>query len=1175
MATTVVAATYGSLPEFDAENESVKSYTARAKIYFRANSIPDGIQASVLLSCIGGKTYDILESLLAPAPLDEATLDTLVLTLEEHFQPKPNVIAQRFTFHQRNQKPTESIAEYLAALRKLAIDCDFGAKEVLEATLRDRLVGGIRNTALQKKLLSTKNLTFKDACDVAKSVEAAEANAKAIGNAHASTTTTTSVHTVAKYKQKRDKPSTVSPLDQKKQQPCYRCGRRNHLPSACKFTDATCHSCGKKGHIAPVCHSRPKQPQAPRKRPQYGSHQPKPTHYVGIDAAPDVEEEELYLFALGSKSSREVKPIRCKVLVDEVPVWMEIDTGAEVSVMPEAVYLSLFPEKQLVKSSVILKTYTGEVIPVVGEISVQVRHNSQSTQTMLVVVSTDGPVLLGRDLLGKIKLDWQQLNQVRSEERPTLSAVLDQHKSVFKDELGTVRAHRAKLHVCPSTMPKFFKPRPIPFAIKDIIGAELDKMEKAGILEKISHSEWAAPIVTVPKKDGTYRICGDYKVTVNSALDVDQYPLPNPTDLFASLAGGQKFSKLDLSRAYQQLLLDDDSKNFTTINTHQGMYRYTRLPFGIASAPAIFQRTMDSILQGIPNVICYLDDILVTDTDDQAHLQNLKAVLHRLEECGLRVKLAKCEFMKASVEYLGHRVSSQGLHPLESKQDAIVQAPEPQNLQQLRSYLGLLNYYGKFIPNLATIAHPLHNLLRNNVKWSWTSECTRAFKATKQALVSSDVLIHYDPTLPISLAGDASAYGLGAVISHTLPDGTERPIAFASRTLSSAEQNYAQLEKEAASLIFGIKKFHQYLYGRKFTLVTDHKPLTAILGPKKGIPTLAAARLQRWAVLLSAYSYTIQFKPTADHSNADGLSRLPLPEVTLEGQSAEATIFNISQIENLPVTAVQVRQATQNDAVLSKVLKFTQQGWPKDVESDLIPYQNRAQELSVEDNCLLCGRKVVVPAELREKVLEELHATHPGIARMKAMARSHVWWPGIDKQIEAVVKSCLPCLRVKQTPASAPLHPWTWPPKPWQRIHVDFAGPFLNKMFFIIVDAHSKWPEIYEMSSTTSQSTINVLRHMFASYGLPLQLVSDNGPQFVAADFTSFLEENGVKHIRSAPYHPATNGLAERFVRSFKEAMKAAGASATSVRQKLENFLLCYRSTPHATTGVGAIWGPP
>ena len=238
------------------------------------------------------------------------------------------------------------------------------------------------------------------------------------------------------------------------------------------------------------------------------------------------------------------------------------------------------------------------------------------------------------------------------------------------------------------------------------------------------------------------------------------------------------------------------------------------------------------------------------------------------------------------------------------------------------------------------MAHPLHKLLRDDVQWDWSAECAKAFAATKQALVSSDVLIHYDPSLPISLAGDASAYGLGVVISHSLPDGTERPIAFASRTLFSSERNYAQLEKEAASLIFGIKKFHQYLYRRRFTLVTDHKPLTAILGPKQGVPPVAPARLQRWAVLLSAYSYDIQFKPTSDHANADDLSRLPLPEITFEGQSPDATVFNIAQIEKLPVTAAQVRQATCKDAVLSKVLQYTQHGWPADVASDLVPFKN-------------------------------------------------------------------------------------------------------------------------------------------------------------------------------------------------------------------------------------------
>ena len=186
---------------------------------------------------------------------------------------------------------------------------------------------------------------------------------------------------------------------------------------------------------------------------------------------------------------------------------------------------------------------------------------------------------------------------------------------------------------------------------------------------------------------------------------------------------------------------------------------------------------------------------------------------------------------------------------------------------------------------------------------------------------------------------------------------------------------------------------------------------------------------------------------------------------------------------------------------------------------------------------------------------------------MKALSRSYVWWPQLDKEIETLAKSCDACLTVKQSPPTAPLHPWTWPAKPWIRIHVDFACPFLGKMFFVVVDAHSKWPEVFEMKSTTAQYTIEILRSLFSSYGLPLQLVSDNGPQFIAAEFAGFLERNGVKHIRSAPYHPATNGQAERFVRTFKEAMKSVSASANSVHKKLLNFLLCYRSTPHSSTG--------
>ena len=285
-------------------------------------------------------------------------------------------------------------------------------------------------------------------------------------------------------------------------------------------------------------------------------------------------------------------------------------------------------------------------------------------------------------------------------------------------------------------------------------------------------------------------------MTVNQALEVDQYPLPKPDDLFATLAGGEKFTKLDLSQAYQQLPLDE-SMQYVTINTHRGMYRYTRLPFGVVSAPAMFQKIMDTILQGIPKVICYIDDILVTGADDEEHLRNLAEVLQQLKRYGVRVKKSKCSFMKASVEYLGHRIDTEGLHTTPDKLEALVKAPAPRNVQELRSFLGLLNYYGKFMPNLATILHPLNTLLQHGRKWKWTPECAKAFQLAKDTLTTSQVLVHYNPALPMKMAADASAYGVGAVISHMLPDGTERPIAFASRTLSSSERNYAQIEKEA------------------------------------------------------------------------------------------------------------------------------------------------------------------------------------------------------------------------------------------------------------------------------------------------------------------------------------------------------------------------------------------
>ena len=320
--------------------------------------------------------------------------------------------------------------------------------------------------------------------------------------------------------------------------------------------------------------------------------------------------------------------------------------------------------------------------------------------------------------------------------------------------------------------------------------------------------------------------------------------------------------------------------------------------------------------------------------------------------------------------------------------------------------------------------------------------------------------------------------------------------------------------------------------------------------------------------MLSAYHYQIEFRSTTAHANADGLSRLPLLKPGFEGNSPEPGIFNVSQIASLPVTASQLQTATRTDILLSKVMRYTKHGWPNEVSAALLPFQRKQQEITVENGCLLWGIRVLVSTKLRTKLLDELHQGHPGISKMKAVSRSYFWWPGLDKDIEELGKSCKSCQSVKNSPPTAPLYPWSWPSKPWERIHVDFAGPFQGSTFLIVVDAYSKWPEVFRMSSTTADKTIEVLRHLFAAQGLPEQLVSDNGPQFVSEEFAAFMRGNGIRHIRTAPYHPSSNGLAERFVQSFKQALKASQNDGRSLQHRLSTFLLTYRSSPHATTGV-------
>ena len=971
----MATSTLGSLDPFDAAKEDWSAYTERFEQFILANGVEGEKKiVATFLTIVGSKTYNLLRDLLAPEKPSSRKYAELIEVLQKHYEPKPLVIAERFHFHKRDQKEGETVSDYSAALKKASERCEF--KGFLEEALRDRFVCGLRNRNIQRKLLAEKDLTWDKAFEVAQAMESAERQANKFGGIPAEER----VNALKSRSRGLNKQRRFEKKEHGK--PCFRCGEQ-HLPQTCRFKNEQCHHCKGTGHISKVCKKKSANHKKDDAKPQNSGFR-----YLQEAEHDHLTHEFGELFQIGNGGNSSEPSIIVPVSLNGVPLNMELDTGASVTVISEETLRNNIPNVELSDSNVRLKTYTGEELKIVGQTVVNVQYENQECELPIQVIQGNGPALLGRNWLRNIRLNWGTIKRISED----LDDVLTKHREVFKDELGTMCNVKAKLHVKAGSTPKFYKPRSVPHALKGAIEKELDRLESMGVIEKVRYSEWAAPIVAVVKPDNSLRLCGDYKVTINSALEVDQHPLPNPEELFVTLSGGQKFSKLDLSRAYQQILLDEESREYVTINTHKGLYRPKRLPFGVASASAIFQSKVEQILQGIPMVVCRVDDILVSGKNDQDHLRNLAEVLTRLESAGLRLKLAKCKFMQHSVEYLGYRVDANGLHAIEKKVEAIRNAPAPGNQQQLRSFLGMVNYYAKFVNNYATITHPLNELLHNGVRWKWGHAQEKAFTELKNKLSRAPVLVHYNVELPLKLDTDASNYGVGAVISHVFPNGEERPIAFASRTLNKSECNYAQIEKEALSIIFGIKKFHQYLYGRKFLLVTDHKPLVSLLGPKAGIPTLAAARMQRWALLLSAYQYDIVYRSTNKHANADCLSRLPLQNVDRATEVDEVKMINKMQIQSLTLGVDHVRNATRADPVLSRVLKFTLSGWPEETTSEALkPYFHKRYEITTEDGCLLWGIRVIIPKILHEQVLTELHEGHPGIVRMKSLSRLHVW----------------------------------------------------------------------------------------------------------------------------------------------------------------------------------------
>lgn len=1100
---------------------------------------------AMLLYYAGEGVEDIVDSL--PAESVES-YDDLIEALNERFKPQANVEFERYKFRQTKQAKEESIDQFHVRLIGLAKGCKFHS-DVVE--IKSQLITGCLDKSLRRQALREPDMTLEKFVQTARAFEASNQQSLQMEQSPE-----VNVNSVKQARGKGFRNFNKNGKSKQKKE-CYNCGGTypHHKDKPCPAKGKQCHFCASIGHFASKCMKKKKAMKTSNTNSvaETGS-----TKVNVSQVEPNFSSLfELHSSSKMSSSSSIVVPLEMNGHV----IDLELDTGSARTLINRRTADQICRNATLDKRDVPhLKTYSGQIIIPLGESKVTVKGGiaDKEYDLKVLVVPGDGPNLLGRDWLKHIQLDWKSLFHVM--EVP----LGKKFPELFAPGMGKLKWD-TELQVDDSVSPRFMKARPVSYAMKDKVNKALDNLVSEGILKPVTHSAWAAPIVPVLKKNGSVRICGDYKLTANLALKGNVYPIPNIGDIYDKLTGGVVFSQLDLQQAYFQCPLSEESQEVTVINTEKGLFAYTRLPMGISVAPSVFQQVMDQVVQGIPMCAAYLDDIVVSGRTLEEHNKNLHLVLTRLQDAGLRLCLDKCVFGKQTITYLGHELSAEGIRPTKEKVEAIRAVQVPKNIVELRSFLGLVNFYHSFVQNLSDILAPLNQLLKKDTTWKWTEKQDKAFQKAKTLLQGEPVLMHYNPKLKIILTCDASPYGIGGVLSHMTEEG-EKPIAYTSRTLTQAEKNYAHLEREALALVFSVQKFHKYLYGRDFVLRSDHKPLLGLLKEDRAISATASARIQRWALTLANYRYTLEYCPGSRIPHADTLSRCPMKESVKEEDYLDV-VLSISILDATPVTAAKIAQATHNDPILSKVKRFILAGWSEDdncVAEELQPYSSRKAELSVQENCVLWGGRVVVPPSLRENILKLLHEGHPGIVKMKGLARSYVWWPKLDRDIEQAVNLCSACCQARKCAPKAELHPWVWPKIPWHRIHVDYAGPFEGKMILVMVDAHSKYIEAFITNSASTSVTLSKLRQSFATHGIPAVLVSDNGTCFTSDEFAQFCRINGIKHIRSAPFHPATNGLAERAVQTVKEGLKKTSGD---LEDRLYRFLSRYRITPHATTG--------
>lgn len=1087
------------------------------------NQKPQNVQVATFMSTIGTEAV-LLFNTFGCTPDELGSLDAIKLRFNTYFTPKINLTYERFQFNRMNQEDGEIFDDFLTRIKAQSAKCEFGALH--DSLLMDKIVIGIHSETVREQLLAQDDLTLDR---VTQKCRASELACKQLRSLKDDSST---VHAIKKNTHSNNRKNKNTSQANSENFDCKRCGTK-HGPKSCPAFNKKCEKCERKGHVAEMCRS------ASKPKSNYPTQSKNPTkkvHIVDEDQSSDVE---FYI-----NSIEDDKPIRTvtnrddernwfeEIQVEKVPIKVKLDTGAQCNVISKELAKKIGVRIKDSRTKRII-TYGGQQINVNGEILAKTKVRGQLFHIKFIVVDQNVSPVLGKNSCEQTDL----ILRVKE---------ISANQQVFEG-LGCLKNFEYDIDFIENPQFEVHAARRIPHAYRQMVKDELDSMVKHNVIREVTEATPAVSPMVVVKQRGKIRICID-PTDVNKNVIRRHYPLKTLEEIAARITGSKIFSKLDCKKGFWQIKLSERTQKFLTFATPWGRYSCTKLPFGLCSAPEIFQQIMTKLLTGIEKAEASMDDILIYAADKEELDKTTAEVMKRIKNAGLTLNKEKCEFHVSKIKFLGHMLSARGVEVDPEKVEAISKLREPDNKTELQRILGMVTYLAKFIPNLSQITQPMRKLLEKDAEWIWTPHQSKSFRDIKDALSTPPVLRFYDVNMDVKLQADASSYALGAAILQE-----NQPVAYSSRSLTKAELNYPQIEKEALAIRFACLKFHEYIYGKKLTVETDHKPLESIF--KKPISS-APPRLQRILLDIAPYSPNVVYIKGETMYIADTLSRdcdNSEPSITEE---FEVLAF-LAMSEN---AANRMRKASELDETHQQLRKVIQEGWPEkqeDVTNRVKPFWNFRDHITEYDGLLLKGHKVIIPEEEKQTTLNQLHTGHQGVQRTLAVARNYVFWLNMTKDITDHIQKCSVCEATQRSNTTEPLIVREIPNYPFQIVATDLFK-FQSNDFLLIVDSYSGFFDFRQLRHSTSKEVIENLKSWFATHGIPEKLDSDNGPQYSSMEFRNFANEWGIQHATSSPKYPKSNGLAERFVQTAKNMLRKCTMDKTDFKLALLN----YRNTP-------------